>query len=239
MTDRPPTPTIAQVTLVGVFVTGLVTAQLTAAKVLAFSLPLSLPLTGSELVLPGAALAYAVTFLASDCYTELYGKRAAQVVVNVAFSMNFLVLVLVWSTAAAPVFAGSPVDAAEFEAVLMPASYVVAGSLLAYLVSQNWDVWFFHRIRDRTGADRLWLRNIASTGTSQAIDTVIFISIAFAIAPAIFGGDVMGVEAVAALILGQYLLKLAIAVLDTPVVYLVVHLVRTRTPAFGEESTVA
>ena len=113
MTDRPPTPTIAQVTLVGVFVTGLVTAQLTAAKVLAFSLPLSLPLTGSELVLPGAALAYAVTFLASDCYTELYGKRAAQVVVNVAFSMNFLVLVLVWSTAAAPVFAGSPVDAVK------------------------------------------------------------------------------------------------------------------------------
>ncbi|WP_254864217.1 queuosine precursor transporter [Halovivax gelatinilyticus] len=229
MSDSTATPTIPQVTLIAVFVTGLVTAQLTAAKVLSFSIPFSLPVTGSELVLPGAAVAYAVTFFASDCYTELYGKRAAQIVVNVAFAMNFLVLALVWSTAVAPVAPTSPVGGEEFSDVLLPATYVVAGSLLAYVVSQNWDVWFFHRIREVTGAEKLWLRNIASTGTSQAIDTVIFVSIAFAIAPALAGDDVMALSLIASLVVGQYLLKLSIALLDTPVVYAVVRVVREKT----------
>ena len=60
-------PSVAQVSLIGLFVAALVTAQLTASKVLAFSLPVSLTVTGAELVLPGAGLAYALTFFASDC----------------------------------------------------------------------------------------------------------------------------------------------------------------------------
>ncbi|WIV68330.1 queuosine precursor transporter [Natrialbaceae archaeon AArc-T1-2] len=228
MTDARGTPTVPQVALIGLFVTALVTAQLTASKVLAFSLPFSLPVTGADLVLPGAALAYALTFFASDCYAELYGRRAAQIVVNVAFAMNFVVLLLVWSTIAAPA-AENSVDPAAFADVLGASTNIVAGSLLAYVVSQNWDVWLFHEIRDRTGPDRLWLRNIVSTGTSQAIDTLIFVSVAFTIAPALFGvGAVLPLEVVAALIVGQYLLKLAIAVVDTPFVYLVVALARSR-----------
>ncbi|WP_255194030.1 queuosine precursor transporter [Natronobeatus ordinarius] len=234
MTDtRVATPTIPQVTLIGLFVTALATAQLTASKVLAFSLPfgLELPITGAELVLPGAALAYALTFLASDCYAELYGRRAAQVVVNVAFAMNFVVLALVWSTIAAP-DAGAGVPGDQFEAVLGASTNVVLGSLLAYVVSQNWDVWLFHEIRDRTGPGLLWLRNVASTGTSQAIDTVIFVSVAFWVGPTYLGvGEALPLEAIPALIVGQYLLKLAIAVLDTPVVYAVVGFVRSRRAA--------
>ena len=221
------TPTAAQVALIGLFVAALVTAQLTASKVLAFEIPFSLPVTGAELVMPGAALAYALTFLASDCYNELYGRRAAAVVVNVAFALNFVVLLLVWSTIAAPGH-GSGVDPGQFETVLGASTNIVLASLLAYLVSQNWDVWFFHEIRERTGRDRLWLRNIASTATSQAIDTVIFVTVAFAIAPALLGvGEVLPTDVVLSLIVGQYLLKLAIAVVDTPIVYLIVHLVRS------------
>ena len=229
MTDgRPATPTIPQVTIIALFVTALITAQLTASKVLAFSLPFSLPVTGAELVLPGAALAYALTFLASDCYAELYGRRAAQVVVNVAFAMNFVLLILVWSTIAAPA-APTSVDPAMFEEVLGASTNIVAGSLLAYLVSQNWDVIVFHRIREYTGREKLWLRNLASTASSQAIDTVIFVTIAFSIAPALLGvGPVLPTGELLALIIGQYLLKLAIAVLDTPVVYAVVGFVRSR-----------
>jgi len=214
-----------QVALVAVFVTALVTAQPTASKLLAFDLPISLPVTGSEIVLPGAALAYAVTFLASDCYAELYGRRAAQVMVNVAFGMNFLFLALLWSTIAAP--AAIPPQAEQFEAVLAPATNIVLGSLLAYVVSQNWDVIAFHAIRKRTGEERLWLRNIGSTATSQAIDTVIFVSVAFYLAPHLLGvGDPSSLSLVASLIVGQYLFKLLVAVLDTPFVYAIVGYVR-------------
>ncbi|AGB36149.1 queuosine precursor transporter [Natronococcus occultus] len=239
MDDRRATPSIAQVSLIGLFVAVLATAQLTASKVLAFDLPVSLPVTGAELVLPGAALAYALTFLASDCYTELYGRRAAQIVVNVAFALNFVVLALVWSTIAAPA-AETSVDPDAFATALGASTNVVLGSLLAYLVSQNWDVWLFHRIRDRTGRKKLWLRNLVSTGTSQAIDTVIFVSIAFALAPAVLGvGEVLPLEVLLALAVGQYLLKLGIAVLDTPIVYAVVSFVRSRESADTEEAHAA
>ena len=232
-------PTIAQVSLIGLFVAALVTAQLTASKVLAFSLPVSLPLTGAELTLPGAALAYALTFLASDCYAELYGRRATQVVVNVAFAMNFVVLALVWSTIAAPA-ADSSIDPATFADVLGASTNIVLGSLLAYVVSQNWDVIVFHRIRDYTGREKLWLRNVASTASSQAIDTVIFVTVAFAVAPAVLDvGVVLPLEVLLSLIVGQYLLKLAIAVLDTPVVYAIVSFVRSREGIAGEDAHTA
>jgi len=216
---------VAAVSLITLFVVALATAQLTAAKVIALPLPFALPVVGPEITLPGAALAYALTFLASDCYAELYGRRAAQVVVNVAFLANFLVLALVWSTLAAP--GVDPEVAAAFDTALGPATNVVAGSLLAYVVSQNWDVFVFHAIRDRTGEGLLWLRNIASTASSQAVDTAIFVGVAFYLAPTLLGvGSPLPAGVLLALGLGQYVLKLAIAVLDTPVVYLVVGAVR-------------
>ncbi|MFB6119794.1 MAG: queuosine precursor transporter [Halobacteriaceae archaeon] len=211
---------VGSVALVALFVTALVTAQLTASKLLLFELPVSLPVTGASLVMPGAALAYALTFFASDCYSELYGRRAAQTLVNVGFVMTLVMLALVYTTIEAPIAPFSEIGQAEFSRVLWSSANIVAGSLLAYLVSQNWDVVAFHAIRRRTGEAHLWLRNIASTATSQAIDTVIFVTVAFSVAPALFGvGTAYGVDQILSLIVGQYVLKLGIAVLDTPFVY--------------------
>ena len=220
---------VGHVFLVGLFVTALVTAQLTASKILLFEIPFSLPFTGSALVMPGAALAYALTFFASDCYSELYGRRAAQVMVNVGFAMTLVMLALVYTTIEAPVAGFSPVGQSEFSRVLWSSSNVVAGSLLAYVVSQNWDVLAFHAIRERTGGDLLWVRNIASTATSQAIDTVIFVTVAFWAAPTLFGvGTANTLDEILALVVGQYVLKLGIAVFDTPFVYAVVGAFRDR-----------
>jgi uncharacterized integral membrane protein (TIGR00697 family) len=220
---------IGRVALIALFVTALVTAQLTASKVLAIPLPTGLPVVGASVFLPGAALAYALTFFASDCYAELYGRRAAQVLVNVAFVMNFVMLALVWSTILAPA-APTSVDPGMFATVLGASTNIVLGSLLAYVVSQNWDVLVFHAIRERTGGRYLWLRNIGSTATSQAIDTVIFVSVAFLVAPALLGtGQALPTDVVIALMAGQYLLKLLIALVDTPFVYAVVRFVNDGT----------
>jgi len=211
-----------RVGLVALFVTALVTSQLTASKLLAFSLPVSLPLAGGTLVLPGAALAYALTFFASDCYAELYGRRAATVVVNVGFAMNFVLLALVWSTILAPGLPAQaqPVDLGAFRSVLGASTAIVVGSLSAYVVSQNWDVFVFHWLRERTDGEMLWLRNVGSTATSQLIDTVIFVGVGFVVFQGLPPGEAL------ALIVGQYVLKLAIALLDTPFVYAVVGFAR-------------
>jgi uncharacterized integral membrane protein (TIGR00697 family) len=215
--------------LLALFVTSLVTSQLTAAKLLGFGLPFEIPVAGAQLILPGAAVAYALTFFASDCYAELYGKRAAQQMVNVAFFMNFVMLALVYTTVVAPAAPVNSVPASAYRSVLLQSVNIVGASLLAYLVSQNWDVVVFHAIRERTGREKLWLRNIGSTATSQAIDTVLFVGVAFYVLPTVGLNPQLGlpVAAIAALMVGQYLLKLAVAVVDTPFVYLVTNAVRS------------
>ncbi|WP_435067965.1 queuosine precursor transporter [Haloplanus sp. C73] len=237
MSARPNWP-VGRVAILSLFVTALVTSQLTASKVLAIPLPVALPRVGNAILLPGAALAYALTFFASDCYSELYGRRDAQVMVNVGFVMNFVLLALVWSTIFAP---GRNAEfAAQFESVLAPATNIVAGSLLAYIISQNWDVLVFHRLREATDGDFLWLRNIVSTATSQAIDTVIFVGIAFYLLPQYVGiGPTTPWSVVVTLMIGQYLLKLLIALVDTPFVYAVVGLVRSRADAAAKAAASA
>jgi hypothetical protein len=215
---------IAAVLLTALFVSALVTAQVISAKLLAVTLPVLGAVTA-----PGGTLAYAVTFFASDCLSELYGKRYAQKVVNVAFGMNFVLLALVWATIELPAAQGS-VDPAAFATVLGLSTNIVAGSLAAYVVSQNWDVIVFHRIREATDGASLWLRNVGSTATSQLLDTVIFTVVAFLIAPAVGIGPSLPLSVISSLIVGQYVLKLLIALVDTPFVYAAVNLVRGDTP---------
>jgi uncharacterized integral membrane protein (TIGR00697 family) len=215
---------IPQLALAALFITGMLVMQVTASKVLAFDLPIFLPLTGDQLLVPAGVFAYALTFFASDCYAELYGKRPAQALVNVAFAMNFVLLALLALAIWAPAFEFSPVGGEPFATVLGASAGIVAGSLLAYVVSQNWDVIVFHRLRDATDGDALWLRNVASTASSQLIDTVIFITVAFVLFQGLSPGDAAG------LIVGQYVVKLGLALLDTPFVYLVVGAIRRRDP---------
>jgi hypothetical protein len=209
-----------QLTLALVFVTGLVTSQVTAAKVVAVGLPFAIPVTGDLVTVPAAVFAYGVTYFASDCYTELFGKRAAQRLVNTAFVMNFVFLALVGLAIAAPVFANSPVGQAPFAQTLGASSGVVVASLGAYLISQNADVILFERLRTRAGGSGLWFRNIVSTAASQMLDTVIFITVAFSI----FQGVPLRVTV--GLIIGQYLFKLLLVIADTPLVYAAVGVVR-------------
>lgn len=222
-----------RVALIALFVTALVTAQILAAKVLGFALPVSLPIAGGATIVPAGVLAYALTFFATDCISELYGKRTAQVVVNVGFGMILVMLGLIalalWAPSARALGIPAGVDPAAFATVLGFTPGIVLGSLAAYVVSQNWDVLAFHAIRERTGPDRLWLRNVGSTATSQLIDTVIFILVGFWLGPVLFGvGRPSSGPVLLSLIVGQYLFKLGIAILDTPLVYAVVGYVRSR-----------
>lgn len=233
--DSPSRSGTVLIGLIALFVTALVTAQILAAKVLGFALPVSvpMPIVGTAIIVPAGVLAYALTFFATDCISELYGKRTAQVVVNVGFGMILVMVALIGLALRAPSARalGIPagVDPAAFATVLGFTPGIVIGSLAAYVVAQNWDVIAFHAIRERTGAEHLWLRNVGSTGTSQLIDTVIFILVGFWLGPVLFGvGQPSEAPVLLSLIVGQYLFKLGIAVLDTPFVYAVVGYARSR-----------
>lgn len=97
---------------------------------------------------------------------------------------------------------------------------VVIASLIAYVLSQLHDVWAFHWWRERLSGRHLWLRNNASTLVSQLIDSTVFVGLAFAPLPLI--GSVPGVETwslVLTLWITTYVIKLVVAVVDTPFLY--------------------
>lgn len=212
----------ADVFVASMFVACLVTSNLTASKVVQVELPLL-----GRVTFPAAVLAYALTFLFTDVYAEVWGKRRAQALVMAGFAANLLMVGLV---AFAVLLPPAPFHAEYQEAysrVLGAAPGVVLASMVAYLASQTHDVWAFHWWRERTGGRWLWLRNNASTAVSQLIDTVTFITLAFAVVPLVAtGSPAVPLGALPELVAGQYAVKLLIAACDTPLVYAGVLAVR-------------
>ena len=189
------------------FVTLLVVANIVAVK----------PVALNGWVLPAGTIAYPFTFLVTDAISELYGRRIATRVVWYGFGLSATMVVLVYVAQVMP-SADFWEGQGAYETILGSVPRVVLGSMTAYLVSQHIDVLVFHLIRRLTNGRHLWLRNNASTIVSQAIDTTLFISLAFAGAvPASVLWNMMAT---------QYLVKVGVAVIDTPLVYALVGWIR-------------
>lgn len=202
-----------------VFAVSLVISNVVTAK----TIQTGIPLFGSTIVLPGAAVCYAITFLMTDVVGEIWGRREAQTIVNWGFACQVLATLLILLTQALP--AADPGMQEAYVALLGQNVVFVIGSMTAYLLSQSWDVFIFHRIRNALlarhpqGSGWRWLWNNGSTMTSQVIDTVVFITISFGIG---FGWlfDPAMLPQLGAMMVGQYLLKFGLAALDTPLFYL-------------------
>jgi uncharacterized integral membrane protein (TIGR00697 family) len=106
---------------------------------------------------------------------------------------------------------------------------VALGSMAAYLLSQLHDVWVFHLIREKTRGRMLWLRNNASTLSSQALDTIIFCSVAFL--------GVFETGVFLQILATTYIMKVIVAALDTPFIYLAKKIIPAETRRQGMPST--
>lgn len=160
---------------------------------------------------------YSTIFFATDIIGERHGRAAARQAVLVGFAVSVIIVLMMSlsllyqpSTRAATADFSASVHAA-FATILDFTPRFVAGSLLAYLISQSFDVWAFHRIRQWTEGRHLWLRNNASTMASQAIDTALYSLVVW--------WGVVELGTAVQLALAKYVFKLAIAAMDTPFVY--------------------
>ena len=202
-----------------IFVVALVISNVVTAKLFATGINLF----GTALTLPGAAVCYAITFLATDVIGEIWGKKEANRTVRWGFIGQVLATLLIILTQYLP--AADPEAQAAYDRLLGQNWIFVIGSMVAYFASQSWDVFFFHKIRDKfiakhgsTDGGR-WIWNNASTMTSQIIDTVLFIGISFGIGFGWFFDRAMW-PSLFAMMIGQYALKFILAAIDTPFFYL-------------------
>lgn len=165
---------------------------------------------------PAGVLPFATTFLITDLVAEKWGKEAARRTIWTSFYANLVVLVPIyiavqWKEA----FPSELFD--SFNDVMALAPRIILASFAAYIVSQHHDVFAFQFWKRITKGKHLWLRNNASTMVSQFIDTIIFITIAF--------GGRGDVPPLMVLIVGQYVIKIIIAAVDTPLMYMISYVV--------------
>jgi queuosine precursor transporter len=199
---------------IGLYIACELIANVTSVK------PLELGRFG--VIVPAGVFIYALTFTLLDVIHERLGKQGARQVIGTAFVANLLLagyaqLTVSWP---APAFFDGQAAVAR---VLGSAPRIVGASLVAYLVASLVDAEIFAWWRTRVGGYR-WARVLVSNGVSTAVDSVVFVTLAFA-----------GVLPVLPLVVGQYVVKMVVTVLSLPLIYgiragTIVVARRTETP---------
>ncbi|NUM25790.1 MAG: queuosine precursor transporter [Candidatus Buchananbacteria bacterium] len=163
------------------------------------------------LAVTGGNVLYGSTSLAIDVINEHYGRKEATKAVMTGFFVTVFFLI---SSQFILHFQPADYDIAQssLATLFTLTPRIVIGSMIAYLVAENLDVWLFTKIKKLTGEKYLWLRATGSTWISQLVDSITFTVIAFA-----------GVYPLFDLILFTYLIKIIVSILDTPFIYLTRH----------------
>jgi uncharacterized integral membrane protein (TIGR00697 family) len=176
-------------------------------------------------VLSVGVLPWPIVFIMTDVINDYYGVRGVRfltLLTTALISFAFLVMFLAihmpseqgwWIASSAA--QGVPDMQAAFTSIFGQGMNIILGSLSAFVVGQLVDAFVFRRIKRMTGDTHIWLRATGSTLISQLIDSVVVTYVAFYI----FKG--MSFPMATALVLTAYSYKLIVAVLSTPLVYLV------------------
>jgi len=190
----------------------LVLANIVAVKII----PVPLPLVGAVEASAGV-FPIAVVFFCTDVISERYGRTAAQSAVKTML----IVLILGWCVLQAAVHMPriGGVKQAAFASVVGASTSLVVASVLTALISQFLDVRLFHYIKAYTDDEYKWVRNLGSTSVSQLLDTALFSTLAFIVVPNIIGGVVLPFTVVLSIIGVEYVVRVGVAVVDTPLFY--------------------
>jgi len=154
---------------------------------------------------------YSSLFLTTDILNENHTKKDAQKAVWIGFfvliSTTILMQITLYFVPHESDFLGEHITA-----IFSFLPRIAFASLLAFLISQSHDVWFFAKLKKKHKKKHLWLRNNLSTISSQLLDNTIFTLIAFV---GVFSWDIIG-----QIFLTSLILKVIVASCDTPFVYL-------------------
>jgi queuosine precursor transporter len=210
--------------LAGLFIAALVACNLIFQKFFMLEIPLP---GGRDYTLRQSVgiLAYPLTFLVTDILSEIYGARRANQVVIAGLVASVFTTGLV-ELADLSRSAEFGIGSTTFHQVFGLSKVAVFASMLAYLTAQFIDIRLFHFWKSLTKGKHLWLRNNASTITSQVVDTFVVLAL-------LASFDAAGItwDNLPGLFLDGLLFKWGFALIDTPLFYLAVGALKKRYPA--------
>ena len=156
--------------IVAVFVTSLVVSNIIAIKLLDVA----------DRVFDAGNILFPLTYLIGDVLTEVYGVRVARRVILLGFACNLLAVGAIQAAVHLPAADFWAENDAAFGDTLGTTWRIFVASLVAYLIGELVNSTLLARLKVVTGGRFLWFRTITSTIFGQGIDTVLFVSIAFA-----------------------------------------------------------
>jgi hypothetical protein len=193
------------VVLAGIFITNAIVAELIGGKLI---------YVGSAVMSIGI-LPWPVVFITTDLINEYFGEKGVKKLSMITAALIAYYFVLLYVALKIPAVQGENlITDNQFTAVFGQSMWIIVGSITAFLVSQLIDVTIFHFVKNRTGNKMIWLRSTGSTVISQLFDSFIVLGIAFWMTGKMTT-DVFIVSAFTG-----YFVKLIIAILLTPLIYL-------------------
>jgi uncharacterized integral membrane protein (TIGR00697 family) len=197
------------ITCTALFVTCLLTANTIAAKLIVVG----------GVVLTAGIVIFPLSYVLGDVLTEVWGYAAARRVIWLGFACNAVMVVAIWIGGALP---PAPFGASQiaYDEVLGMAPRILLASFVAYLIGEFANAFVLAKLKIATQGRRLWLRTIGSTVVGQALDSAVFVTLAFA-------GTMPG-AALAGVIVAQWIAKVLYEAAGTPLVYAVVGWLKAR-----------
>ncbi len=209
--------------LAGLFVTNAILGEVLGGKLIQTG-----PFVMSLGVIP-----WPIVFLSTDLINEYFGPSGVRRLTLMTVGLIIYAFIVIFIAMAIPAAAVSPVPDREFSIVFGQSLWIIAGSVIAFLISQMVDVFVFWVFRNRTKGRHLWLRATGSTAVSQLIDTFVILAIAFWLPGKIGFRDFLSLAGT------NYTYKFGIAVALTPLIYAAHSAIDRFLGAHDAESLIA
>lgn len=196
---------IVYVILAGIFITNAVVAELIGGKLInVFGVPMSVGI-----------LPWPIVFVTTDLINEYFGEKGVRKLSLITASLIAYTFVILFTAMRIPAMQGDKlVTDEQFNGVFGQSMWIIVGSITAFMVSQLIDVSIFHFVKNKTGGKMIWLRSTGSTVISQLFDSFIVLGIAF------WMTGKMTTEIFIASAITGYFVKMIIAIVLTPLIYL-------------------
>lgn len=203
---------------VALYIFGVITAELMGAKTFKLTSFSWLHLNASV-----AIFVVPLLFTMVDAVVEVYGRARGK---SMVYSGLIVIALLILYSALATRLAPTPQYASNnsaFSTIFHSSIRIAAASLSAFAVSELADVAIFARLRDRLRGKALWLRNNVTSFIAQFLDAAVFLTLAFWATAGSFGSNLSFIWS---LLLPYWVLRCALSVAETPLVYLAVWWLR-------------
>jgi uncharacterized integral membrane protein (TIGR00697 family) len=191
----------------GLFVTVLIISNIVAVKLVSIG----------PLVVTAAIVLFPISYIVADVLTEVYGYAVARRTIWIGFLCNLVaVLAIMLGGLLPPASFWQQQEA--YEAILGYSARLLGASFVAYLGGEFLNAFVLAKLKVRTSGRHLWLRTISSTVVGQALDSVLFVVVAF--------GGVLPADALVATMAAQWAAKVLYETAATPLTYLVVRFLK-------------